>query len=96
MAIQLKKLLKKSSVARNMGSSITIVSICFRILKQHFPSADLSEIDGYIRHNILFIKNLPRNINILLYKEKQTILDTINKELSASDFRYILKDVMTK
>ncbi len=91
--MEIKKLLKRSSVAKNMGTSITVVSVCFRIIKQRF---DAPEIDGYIRHNILFLKNLPREANIELYKEKQQIISAINKELITYDFRYVLKDIMVK
>ncbi|MBP6910203.1 hypothetical protein KBC03_01240 [Patescibacteria group bacterium] len=55
MFTDIKKLLKKSSIAKNMGTSVTIISVCFRIIKQHYKMSD-AEIDGYIRHNILFVK----------------------------------------
>ena len=66
------------------------------MLKHHYLEYDLSEMDGYIRHNILFLKSFPREVNILLYKEKQQLLDMINKELTAYDFRYRLKDIRVK
>ncbi len=94
--MEIKKLLKKSSLSKSMGSSINIVSSCFRVLRKKFPGVNFSNTEWYIRHNILFLKDLPRETNIALYKEKQQILDAINKELAASDFRYSMKDIRTK
>jgi hypothetical protein len=90
--MELKKLLKKSSVAKNMGSSITIISVCFRIIKNHYH---ISELDGYIRHNTLFLKSVPREVNISIFKDKKELLSMINAELVTYDFRYILKDIIT-
>lgn len=94
--MDIQKILRKSSLSKKVWSSLTIVSVCFRIIKKHFALSELSEMSGHIRHNILFISNTPREVTIWLYKEKNKLLDAINKELAVYDFRYTLKDIRTK
>lgn len=94
--MDIQKILRKSSLSKKVGSSLTIVSVCFRIIKKQFPQAMLDETSGYIRHNILFISSAPREIAIGLYKEKNKLLEMINKELIQYDFVYTLKDIRTK
>lgn len=91
--VDIKQLLKKSSLSKKVGSSLTVISVCFRIIKQRYS---IAECDGYIRHNILFVKWLPREACILLYREKPQLLGEINKELVKFGLAYTLKNIVTK
>ena len=88
--LDLKKILKKSSLSTRM-SSVTILSICLRAIKERY--AFDGQLSGYIRHNILFVKEAPRHMAIELYKDKAKLVAQINKELPSFDFRYTLKDI---
>lgn len=92
--LELKKILKKSSLNERIGGSATILSVCLRIIKEQYSHHDL--LTGYIRHNILFVKDAPRQIAIEIYKDKAKLLKQINTELPSFDFRYTLKDIIVK
>lgn len=89
----IKKLLRKSSLSKKVGNSITVVSVCFRIIKKRYA---VEECDGYIRHNILSVKWLPREVGIRIYRDKGQLLEEINKELIEYGLKYVLKDILTK
>ena len=94
--MDIKKLLKKSSVAKNMWTSITIISVCFRVIKDRYSEVQMSELDWYIRHNILFVKGAPREIIISIFKDKKELLGAIQAELLKYDFKYTLRDIICK
>lgn len=91
--MDIKKLLKKSSIAKNIGTSVTIISVCFRIIKQRY---NITELDGHIRHNILFLKDTPREVSMQVFRDKKELLGAINAELLKFDFRYKVKDIITR
>ena len=91
--MELRKLLKTSSLSKKVGSSLTIISVCFRVIKKRYS---IEEVNGYIKHNVLFLTDVPREIGIALYKDKIDVLQEINQELKDSDLKYVLKNIISK
>ena len=91
--MELRHIIRKVAAKKNL-SSLNIMSVCLRVLKKHYNDENMG--DGYIRHHILFLRDVPRGILLQLYRDKPALLKALNTELKSNGYAGEIKDIITK
>ncbi|MDD2537229.1 MAG: hypothetical protein PHU61_01910 [Candidatus Absconditabacteria bacterium] len=94
----LRKRLSQQFRGKNMIGSIAINCIheYFSLEKNEKTIREKEAVEGYIRHNKLFLKIQDQEIKIQVFKEKKKLIELINQHLEKLGYKERIIDIFTK